>query len=153
MVSSVSIITRENHLNHEIRYVEKFGRCIFSNRDIVKGEIIAVCELLVLDVRDTVLVNETGLKHYTFKYSHTKDCLVLGIGELFNHDTAANVEYKLEKYGSTAGTQAQKNGDRMVMVFTASVDVPSDTQLFIDYEADCTKAAAKDYVATKSLIG
>lgn len=127
-------------MNHEVRMTTDMGRGVFSSRDITKGDVITVCELLPLSLRDTLIVNDTELKYYTFQLNKIQDCLVLGVGEIFNHSDDANVSYRLVSYG-----------DRNVMQFEALVDIPRDTQLFINYTAD-SKVNVDSYLKNKSLV-
>lgn len=124
-----------------IKTTEEFGRGLYAERIIPPGQTIMICELLVLSALDTIIVNTSELKHYTFVFSHDQDCLVLGLGEIFNHHDNANVTYELAEY----------NG-RKVMAFKAKRDIAEGTQLFIDYGADC-KVDAQEYVDSKSLLG
>ncbi len=110
---------------YKLKVTQEFGRGLYSTRKIYAGEIVMVCELLVLSEIDTPLVNATDLKWYTFKFNETQDCLVLGLGEIFNHTEAANVSYKL----------SNERG-RPVMVFMSQTDIKAGQQLFIDYGAD-----------------
>src|ERR1700690_3770781 len=97
------------------------GRGLFSSQRILKDTIVCECEILLLSQHDTQVVNKlTELKYYTFKYSDDQDCLVLGNGEIFNHNDTPNVSYELIN-----------TGERQLMRFTALVDIPSNTQLFI----------------------
>ena len=111
-----------------IAVTPEFGRGLYASDKLLAGETIEVCEVLPLSETDTQTVNTTDLKHYTFKYSDTRDCLVLGCGELFNHSDTPNVKYSLVK-----------RGDRLVMEFKLIKDVYRAEQLFIDYNHD-TKA-------------
>ena len=120
---------------------EVMGRCVHANKPLSKGDVVMISELIVLSSIDTVKIGYTDLKHYTFKYSDNNDCLVLGDGELFNHDNNANVSYHLEDFFG-----------RKRMVFTALTDILEQTQLFIDYGAD-TAVDTDSYVNAKSLIG
>ena len=124
----------------KITFSKVFGRCVTSTKLIKKGTIIELCEVLVLSVKDTPKVNATDLKYYTFKYSENQDCLVLGSGEIFNHDANPNVAYALIK-----------RGNRKLMQFKATRDIRLGEQMFINYEAD-TKVNAKKYV-NKNLTG
>jgi len=63
----------------------------------------------------------------------------LGLGEIFNHDDAANVHYALVDFEG-----------RKVMQFTANQPIMEGDQLFIDYAAD-TKVNADAY--TVNLVG
>ena len=108
-----------------VQVTKNMGRGLFAARNIDAGTEILVAELLVLSERDTQVVNLTDLQYYTFKYNDKQDCLVLGDGELFNHDSSANVRYDLVDYG-----------DRKVMVFTAIRNIKADQQLLTDYSHD-----------------
>lgn len=121
---------------YSIQMVDGMGRGIIAERDIKRGEIITNCELLVLSPEDTIKVNETDLKWYTFTFNaDTKqDCLVMGDGEIFNHDDNANTLYGLIDW----------NG-RKLMRFQASRDIKKGEQLFIDYNADVEKAEIEGY--------
>lgn len=112
---------------YSVQVIEGMGRGIIAERDIKKGEVITNCELLVLSPADTLAVNATDLKWYTFVFDkNTKqDCLVMGDGEIFNHDDNANVLYGLIDW----------NG-RKLMRFQAARDIKKGEQLFIDYRAD-----------------
>lgn len=109
----------------EVRVSPEMGRGVYATTDITLGMHIETCELLVLTQIDTRAVNQTDLQYYTFKYSDACDCLVLGIGEMFNHSNRPNVMYSL----------AEIDG-RKVMVFVATRPIQAGEQLFIDYSAD-----------------
>lgn len=103
----------------------EMGRGLYAARNIDAGVVLFVAELLVLSERDTKMVDLIDLQYYTFKYNDKQDCLVLGDGELFNHDNDANVKYELQDYG-----------DRKVMVFTTTKAVKADEQLMTNYSQD-----------------
>jgi len=117
-----------------VKLVPGMGRGVFADHDIDMGRIVVVNELLVLSEADTVKVNNTSLKLYTFKYNDTQDCLCLGDGELFNHSDTPNVEYYLQNI----------NG-RKVMSFLASRDIVAGEQLFINYSHD-TEVNIQEYL-------
>jgi SET domain-containing protein len=121
---------------YSVQLIKGMGRGIIAERDIKLGEIITNCELLVLSPEDTVKVNETDLKWYTFTFNaETKqDCLVMGDGEIFNHSEDANTLYGLIDW----------NG-RKLMRFQACSDIKKGEQLFIDYNADVKKADIEGY--------
>ena len=112
---------------YSVQMIEGMGRGVIAERDIKLGEVITNCEILVLSPEDTLKVNETDLKWYTFVFdkSTKQDCLVMGDGEIFNHDDNANVLYGLIDW----------NG-RKLMRFQASRDIKKGEQLFIDYRTD-----------------
>lgn len=125
----------------KIKVSKEYGRGVYATGLIEPGQVIMVCELLVLCSKDTVFVNETDLQYYTFKYSDNQDCIVLGDGEIFNHDNNPNVSYHLEMIDG-----------RNQMVFKALRYIERDEQLFIDYSADTT-VDTKKYIENVSLVG
>lgn len=112
---------------YSVQMVKGMGRSIIAERDIKRGEVITNCELLVLSPEDTLKVNETDLQWYTFTFNKDtkQDCLVLGDGEIFNHDDNANTLYGLIDWDG-----------RKLMRFQAARDIKEGEQLFIDYNAD-----------------
>ena len=131
----------------KIKLHPEMGRGVFSAHDVYSWEVCTVfsfCELLVLNTDDTRVVNTTELKHYTFKYNETQDCLVLGIGELFNHSDTPNVSYHLED-------KVENGITRKVMAFRLLKPVTKGEQLFIDYNAD-VKVNTEEYINSKSMV-
>lgn len=123
---------------------ETMGRGLYANQDIKAGTIIVECEILALSPEDTKKVNETDLKYYTFKFDDQRDCLVLGDGELFNHDDNANVAYILRDH-------PDKTCPRKIMSFISIKNIKEGEQLFINYSAD-VEVDTKKYVETSSLV-
>jgi SET domain-containing protein len=121
---------------YSVQMIDGMGRGIIAEKDIKRGEVITNCELLVLSPEDTIKVNETDLKWYTFTFNAetSQDCLVMGDGEIFNHDDDANVLYGLIEF----------NG-RKLMRFQACRDIKRGEQLFIDYGADVKKVDIEGY--------
>lgn len=113
----------------------QYGRAVFAQRDLIKGEAVMYCETLPLSVQDTKTVNTTDLQYYTFTYTHDRDCLVLGDGEIFNHGPTNNSHVTSDTDANTSYELININ-DRMMMVFRVTADVSKDRQLFIDYNAD-----------------
>lgn len=112
-------------MKYYVMNTEQFGRAIFAHTDLKAGEVVMYCEVLVLSAKDTPVVNTTDLQWYTFTYNDTQDCLVLGDGEIFNHNDRPDVSYELINLNN-----------RPMMVFRMIHDVSKDSQLFIDYNAD-----------------
>ncbi len=125
----------------DIKVSPEMGRGLYANRVIAQGETIMQCEILVLDDFDTILVNRTELRFYTFAFNDEQDCIVLGLGEIFNHDDNANVSYELVDFEG-----------RKVMVFKALANIMPGVQLFINYKAD-TIVNVDGYIKNKSMVG
>lgn len=131
-------------MKYYIKTSLEMGRGLYPLRNIFKGEIVSVCEILVLSQDDTVKVNDTDLQYYTFKYNEIQDCLVLGDGEIFNHADDSNVSYELVSH-------SENGQDRMRMIFVAKRDIGVSEQLMINYQDD-TQVDSSKYIAQKSLI-
>ena len=125
----------------KVSMFEGMGRGVEAMTAIKADSIIAVCELLVLSQDDTVKVNQTDLQYYTFKYNELQDCLVLGLGEIFNHSDMPNTRYEIKGIDG-----------RDMMVFTTLRDIEAGEQLFTDYNAD-VKVNMYDYIKCNSMIG
>jgi uncharacterized cysteine cluster protein YcgN (CxxCxxCC family) len=117
---------------HFIKQTEDFGRGLYATQDVKSGKILFSAELIVLSPEDTLKVQETALRDYTFKFNETQDCIVLGEGELFNHSATPNVGYKLIK----------QDGRTLMYFFTLS-EVEAGSQFFIDYAADSAKLVSE----------
>ncbi len=127
---------------YEIKVTSEFGRGLYSKGIVMHGQVIEYAELLVLSPEDTLKVNETDLKYYTFVFDAAKgqDCLVMGNGEIFNHSDVPNVHYKLVRHEG-----------RTKMVFQALRHIEPGEQLFIDYNQD-TQVQTASYI-DKNLVG
>lgn len=121
---------------------EQYGRAVFAEKHLKKGETVCYCEVLPLNEKDTITVNTTDLQHYTFTFDDKRDCLVLGDGEIFNHSDTANVKYEL----------VNLNG-RPLMHFSMTKDANRDEQLFIDYNADVSDKSDVLSKYTLNLVG
>lgn len=115
------------------------GRGVRSPLSYNEGDVVHIADILILSPDDTKTVNQTALKNYTFVYNQDRDCLVLGLGELFNHSDSPNLSFELGLFHG-----------REVMVFIAKRDIDIGEQLFIDYNQDA-QVNLTDYINSKSL--
>jgi len=111
-----------------------FGRGVMATEYINEGTLLETCPVLPLTTADTELVNQTSLKQYTFVFDKEKkqDCLVMGLGELYNHSDSPNVGYRLDPVART-------------MEFYTLRPVAKDEQLFTDYRQDDDTISMKEY--------
>lgn len=128
-----------------LKFTEAKGRGLYAAQDLKAGTIIELCEVIVLSVRDTALLRETALKHYTFTYNAAQDCLVLGNGEIYNHSRRYNVSYMLNR--------VHPHEERLGMQFVLTRDVAQGEELCIDYSADVDDIDTEEYINSKSLVG
>lgn len=103
-----------------IKKTKKYGRGIFANKNIKKGTIVEISELITIDsTKEDKMVSSTKLKHYLYLYKDTS-ALALGLGSLFNHSNHPNVSWKMNEKNKT-------------IVFKVNQDIEKGQQLFIDY--------------------
>lgn len=126
---------------YKIKTNPKSGRGLYADREIFPGEPVMTCELIVLSEKDTITLQETDLKYYTFVFNDTQDCLLLGDGELFNHCDVPNVSFDLKRYK-----------DRMVMYFKCVRHIEDGEELVINYNSDII-VKVDEYIAAPSLVG
>lgn len=100
---------------------ESNARGVFATADITRGTLIEVAHGIRIprqEHRDHL--DHTVLNHYTFSLQGGDYLLALGIGSLFNHRDPPNVDYRVD-------------GQRDIVRFFASTDIPADTELCIYY--------------------
>ncbi len=112
-------------MKYYLKSTTEFGRGLYANTNLEKNKELFTCELLVLSETDTIKLNDTDLKYYVFKYNETQDCLVLGLGEIFNHSDIPNIGFRLIDLD-----------DRKVMQFYTLKSIKENEQLFTDYSSD-----------------
>lgn len=101
---------------------KKYGRCVFSSKDIKKNEIVEISELILIKKdKEIKKIHETILNNYVYSYGPKWIAIALGIGSLFNHSKKPNIHYY------------KKNKK---LYFIAKKDIKKNNQLFIDYGYD-----------------
>lgn len=71
----------------------KLGRGIFATKEFKKGALIEKAPILVLDWRDTVLIECSKLVQYVYTYGWDQACVGLGFTSLYNHSIRPNAVY------------------------------------------------------------
>lgn len=65
------------------------GRGVYASQDIAKGEVIEICELIVIKLQDV----PPDLEGYVYHYNKSKAAVALGNGSLYNHSKKANCDF------------------------------------------------------------
>lgn len=92
------------------------GRGVYAGEFIAKGEIIEICELLLIPVTEQI----DSLESYVFSYNKNFVALALGNGSLYNHTNSPNASCYFEF-------------SKRLLVFEAKKDIPADTEITINY--------------------
>jgi uncharacterized protein len=76
-----------------IKKVPRKGRGVFASQNLQPGELIEVCELLIMDHSEA----GPALEGYVYEYDKRRVALALGNGSLYNHADIPNAEYLFNK--------------------------------------------------------
>lgn len=79
----------------KIKITRNKGRGVFATKQYKSGAIIEECPVLVLDKKDTKIIDDTTLYNYYFSWGEKDDssAIALGYGSLYNHSYSPNAEY------------------------------------------------------------
>ena len=109
-------------------------RCIISDKDITKDEIIEECPILLLPMPDMQYISKTVMDKYEFVWNEKNDALVLGYGSLYNHSFEPNVRFV-------------RDFENNLMKFIAIRDIAAGEELFINYmQGEDTQSIPNEYV-------
>lgn len=72
-----------------VKKTSQKGRGIFAEVDFKKGDIIEVCQLILMDLKDV----HGALEAYVYHYSGDTAAIALGNGSLYNHAEDPNCEF------------------------------------------------------------
>ena len=100
----------------EIRYTLEKGRGVFATADIAPGEIIEVCQLILMAMDDIQGV----LEAYIFQYKKDVAAVALGNGSLYNHSDRPNTEFYF-------------NFKKKVLIFRALKRISANTEITVNY--------------------
>ena len=67
---------------------------VFAKKNIRKNEVIEICNLIILNQKDTEIINKTSLYDYYFSWNDKGSGIALGNGSLYNHSYEPNAKYE-----------------------------------------------------------
>ena len=108
-----------------IKSVEGKGRGVYCNDDVLAGDVIEFCPVIVLPAEQQRHLDQTELYDYYFLWGEDQSsmALALGFGSLYNHDYEPNASY--ETFFE----------ERMIII-RALIDIPAHTEICISYNQD-----------------
>lgn len=112
----------------EVRNSDIHGIGVFCVNDISKDEIIETCQLIILNEKDTKIIDDTFLYNYYFSWENNASAICLGDGSLYNHSIKPNSNYI-------------KDFSNGVIRFVALKDIKSGEEILVNYNGtpDCDK--------------
>lgn len=81
----------------EIVFTKEKGRCVYTNEDLEKGQVIEISPVIVLDAKDRAHIEQTHLANYIFEWGNKLDKCIIALGyvSLYNHAPKANCAYSM----------------------------------------------------------
>ncbi|OLN32776.1 SET domain-containing protein [Desulfosporosinus metallidurans] len=105
-----------------MKNTEKYGRGIFANRNIKKGEFIEEAPVIVISKTEWKLMKKSVLSNYVFRWGEDK-ALALGYGSLYNHSYTPNARYLT-------------NIEKQSIDFYAREDIQEKEEITVNYNGD-----------------
>jgi SET domain-containing protein len=72
------------------------GRGVFAVRDFKAGEVVEVCEVLIIPKKDIKWIDKTELYDHYYAWSEGRAVLALGLGSMYNHSYNPNCKYRVK---------------------------------------------------------
>lgn len=96
------------------------GMGVFAAEPIKKNEVIEVCPLILVPMKDFEYIKKTKLYYYYFEYSKEFFAVALGYCSLYNHSYTPNAKYTFNYKKKTITVVALKN-------------IPANEEIFFNY--------------------
>lgn len=105
-----------------LKTIKGKGRGVFCNANILEGEIIEICPVIIIPAKEFSALCATSLIDYSFYFNKEEKTLSLtmGFGSMYNHKQFPNAVYMLNK-------------EERQMVFTAHENIKARTEICINY--------------------
>lgn len=111
----------------EVRQTKSKGRGVFTTKNIPKGKIIEICQIIELPEEDTPSIDATKLYNYYFNWGKklNKVAIALGFGSLYNHSYRPNAVY-------------EKDFNRNILIFRCLSDIQAGEEITVNYNGTPT---------------
>lgn len=103
----------------KIKRTKKYGRGVYSDKNISKGEIVEKADVILINDKDESIIQLTDLKYFVYDCDG-KTGVGLGVASLFNHSNNPNIQYFYDPKANQ-------------LIFIAKKNIKKGTQLMIDY--------------------
>ena len=105
-----------------MRKTDKYGRGIFADRYIKKGELIEEAHVIIIPKQEWKQMKKSVLLNYVFRWGKDK-AIALGYGSLFNHSITPNAKYIT-------------NIKNQTIDFYARQDIQKEEEILVNYNGD-----------------
>ena len=105
-----------------VLHTEDKGRAVYCTTDISEGDLIEVCQIILIPAIELPIIHRTTLHDYYFLWGEDSDqcAIALGFGSLYNHQIWNNADFLLDYENNTIDIFAVK-------------DIPAGTEITINY--------------------
>ena len=105
-----------------MKNTDKYGRGIFADRYIKKGELIEEAPVIIIPKEEWKQMRKSVLLNYVFRWGKDK-AIALGYGSLFNHSFTPNAKYITNIKNQTIDFYARK-------------DIQKEEEILVNYNGD-----------------
>jgi uncharacterized protein len=105
------------------------GRGVFTYEKIVQGTVIEIAPVIVMDVDERKLLDQTLLHDYIFEWGENKTQCAMALGwvPVYNHSYQSNCEYEMDFEAQTIAIKTMR-------------DIEPGEELFINYNGEWNDA-------------
>jgi uncharacterized protein len=106
-------------------HTEDRGRAVYCSNDINEGNLVEVCQIIVIPAVELPIIHRTVLHDYYFVWGEEADqcAIALGFGSLYNHQVWSNADFLLDYENNTIDIFAIK-------------DIPAGTEITLNYHGE-----------------
>ena len=105
-----------------MKNTDKYGRGIFADRYIKKGELIEEAPVIIIPKKEWKQMRKSVLLNYVFRWGEDK-AVALGYGSLYNHSFTPNAKYITNIQNQTIDFYARK-------------DIQKGEEILVNYNGD-----------------
>jgi len=123
-----------------LKTIKRKGRGVFCTVDLLEGEVIEICPVIVVPADEFTALNTTALMDYSFYFDKEANTLSLtmGFGSMYNHKQFPNADYVLDR-------------EKKQMVFTAREHIKAHTEICINYGGEYGRDYSK-WFADRAIV-
>ena len=101
---------------------EERGRGVFTAQDLEEGDLIEICPILVVPVKDVAAIHKTILHDYYFLLENPKGAafIALGYGSIYNHHLQPNAIVTIDE-------------EKQELEIHCCKKIEAGSEIFIDY--------------------
>ena len=99
------------------------GQGVYALIPIAAGSLIEACPVIILNPKDTAIIDQTHLYNYYFTWEAEHSAIALGYGSIYNHSYQPNARY-------------QTDYSNKVIHITALIDIPAGVEIMVNYNGE-----------------